>query len=107
MIKNLSHKNFKKLHQKAYQNFEDGQLSMASQCFAKLVQYFPDKPYYHYMQGLVAKNRGDWQLCLNANLKAIELWQAQGQHRVIKQILHQVYQPTKPTDGKVWWIWQE
>lgn len=79
MMNYLSRKNFKKLHQKAYQSFDDGQLTTASQLFAKLVQYCPDRPYYHYMQGLVAKNRGDWQLCLNANLKAIELWQAQGQ----------------------------
>lgn len=74
----LNRKNYKKLHQKAYQAFDDGQLTKASELFAKLVAYFPEYSHYHYMQGLVAKNRGDWQLCVNANLIAIDLKIAQG-----------------------------
>ncbi|WP_066803643.1 tetratricopeptide repeat protein [Moraxella oblonga] len=78
-MKSPTRRHLKKLHQKAYQAFNDGQLTKANDLFAKLVVHFPDNANYHYMQGLIAKNRGDWQLCVSANLTAIELQSTQGQ----------------------------
>lgn len=69
----LNFRRFKKLHKQAYAAFDQGNLAEAANGFAKLVRVAPQKHYYHYMQGLTAKNRMDWQTALHANLRAIEL----------------------------------
>ncbi|QMT31886.1 tetratricopeptide repeat protein [Alysiella filiformis] len=63
----------KKIHQKAYATFDAGQLATATVYFQKLCRHRPDVANFHYMRGLVAKNRMDWQTSLSANLRAIEL----------------------------------
>ncbi|RRD90930.1 tetratricopeptide repeat protein [Conchiformibius steedae] len=64
--------NISTLLNQAYAAFDQGELAQATDYFAKLVQIAPHNPDYHYMQGLVAKNRMDWQTSLHANLRAIE-----------------------------------
>lgn len=64
---------FKKIHKQAYAAFDAGQLETAAVYFQKLCRYQPDEAAFHYMRGLVAKNRMDWATSLSANLRAIEL----------------------------------
>lgn len=63
----------KKIHKQAYAAFDAGQLDQAAVYFQKLCRHMPHSPSFHYMRGLVAKNRMDWATSLSANLRAIEL----------------------------------
>lgn len=58
---------------RAYAAFDEGDLDGAATAFSELVALQPDSADFAYMQGLVAKYRGDWRLSLSENLRSIAL----------------------------------
>jgi tetratricopeptide (TPR) repeat protein len=63
----------KRSKEQAYEAFDAGDLDAAAVAFAELAQLRPDSAGFAYMQGLVAKYRGDWPLSLSENLRSIGL----------------------------------
>lgn len=69
----------KALSSRAYAAMDSGALAEASRAFDALLLCEPGNRYYHYMLGLAHKYMLDWPVCLQANLRAIELCEELGE----------------------------
>ena len=61
------------LAERAHAAFDNGDLTEARARFDTLLAAAPDRPAYHYMQGLICKYLRDWPASLHHNLRALAL----------------------------------